>query len=74
MGLHFSLVVYLIIDLAKIYLPIIALFWVTHDLFEIWLFIMSYLFLWWSIMSYLSCPIYLPYLKIYLPIIFVVGF
>jgi hypothetical protein len=35
MGLHFSLVVYLIIDLAKIYLPIIALFWVTHDLFEI---------------------------------------
>jgi hypothetical protein len=26
MGLHFSLVAYLIIDLAKCYLPIIALF------------------------------------------------
>jgi hypothetical protein len=26
MGLHFSLVAYLIIDLAKFYLPIIALF------------------------------------------------
>jgi hypothetical protein len=35
MGLHFSLVAYLIIVLAKFYLPIIALFWVTHDLFEI---------------------------------------
>jgi hypothetical protein len=35
MGLHFSLVAYLIIDLAKFCLPIIALFWVTHDLFEI---------------------------------------
>jgi hypothetical protein len=35
MGLHFSLVSYLIIDLAKFYLPIIAFFWVTHDLFEI---------------------------------------
>jgi hypothetical protein len=34
MGLHFSLVAYLTIDLAKFYLPIIALFWVTHDLFE----------------------------------------
>jgi hypothetical protein len=44
MGLHFSLVAYLIIDLAKFYLPIIALFWVTHDLFEIWLIIMFYLF------------------------------
>jgi hypothetical protein len=35
MGLHFSLLAYLIIDLAKFYLPIIALFWITHDLFEI---------------------------------------
>jgi hypothetical protein len=35
MGLHFSLVAYLIIDLEKFYLPIIAFFWVTHDLFEI---------------------------------------
>jgi hypothetical protein len=44
MGLHFSLVAYLIIDLAKFYLPIIAFFWVTHDLFEIWLIIKIYLF------------------------------
>jgi hypothetical protein len=35
MGLYFSLMAYLIIDLAKLYLPIIALFWVTHDLFEL---------------------------------------
>jgi hypothetical protein len=35
MGLHFSLVAYLISDLAKFYLPIIALFWVTHDFFGI---------------------------------------
>jgi hypothetical protein len=33
MGLHFSLVAYLIIDLAKFYLPIIVLLWVTQDLF-----------------------------------------
>jgi hypothetical protein len=44
MGLHFSLVAYLITDLAKFYLPIITLIWVTHDLFEIWLIIMFYLF------------------------------
>jgi hypothetical protein len=44
MGLYFSLVAYLIIDLAKVYLPIIALFWVTHDLFGIWLIIILYLF------------------------------
>jgi hypothetical protein len=44
MGLHFPLVAYPIIDLAKFYLPIIALFWVTHDLFEIGLIIMFYLF------------------------------
>jgi hypothetical protein len=44
MGLYFSLMAYLIIDLAKLYLPIIALFWVTHDLFELWLIIMFYLF------------------------------
>jgi hypothetical protein len=35
MGLHFSLVAYLIIYLAKFYLPIIALLWVIHDLFVI---------------------------------------
>jgi hypothetical protein len=35
LGLHFSLVAYLISDLAKFYLPIIALFWVTNDLFKI---------------------------------------
>jgi hypothetical protein len=33
MGLYFSLVAYLIIDLAKFYLPIIASLWVIHDLF-----------------------------------------
>jgi hypothetical protein len=35
---------YLIIDLAKFYLPIIALLWVTHNLIELWLIIMFYLF------------------------------
>jgi hypothetical protein len=44
MGLYFSLVAYLIIDLAKFYLPIIALLWVTHDFIELWLIIMLYLF------------------------------
>jgi hypothetical protein len=44
MGLYFSLVAYLIYDLAKFYLPIIALLWVIHDLFEIWLIIILYLF------------------------------
>jgi hypothetical protein len=44
MSLHFFLVAYLIIDLAKFDLPIIAFFWVTHDLFEIWLIIKFYLF------------------------------
>jgi hypothetical protein len=44
MDLYFSLVAYLIIDLAKFCLPKIALFWVTHDLFEIWLIIKFYLF------------------------------
>jgi hypothetical protein len=48
MGLYFSLVAYLIIGLAKFYLPIIAFLWVTHDLIELWLIIGS---------------IYLPYLK-----------
>jgi hypothetical protein len=33
MGLHFSLVAYLIIDLAKFWLPLIALLWVINDLF-----------------------------------------
>ena len=44
MGLHFSLVAYLIIDLAKFYLPIIVLLWVIHDLFGKWLNIILYLF------------------------------
>jgi hypothetical protein len=33
--LHFSLVAYLIIYLAKFYLPTIALLWVIHDLLGI---------------------------------------
>jgi hypothetical protein len=44
MSLYFSLVAYLIIDLAKFYLPIIALLCVIHDLFGIWLIIILYLF------------------------------
>jgi hypothetical protein len=44
MGLHFSLVAYLIIDLAKFCLPIIVLLRVIHDLFEKWLIIILYLF------------------------------
>jgi hypothetical protein len=44
MGLHFSLVAYLIIDLAKFWLPIIALLWVIHDLFGKCLIIILYLF------------------------------
>jgi hypothetical protein len=44
MGLYFSLVTYLIINLAKFYLPIIAFFGVTHDLFEIGPNIKFYLF------------------------------
>jgi hypothetical protein len=51
-GFAFSLVAYLTIDLAKFYLPIIALFWVTHDLFEIWLIIMFYLFTLFKIMDW----------------------
>jgi hypothetical protein len=34
MGLHFSLVVYLTMDLANFWLPIITLLGVVHDLFE----------------------------------------
>jgi hypothetical protein len=44
MGLHFSLVAYLIIDLAKFYLPIIVLLWAIHDLFGKLLIIKLYLF------------------------------
>jgi hypothetical protein len=44
MGLHFSLVAYLIIDLEKFYLPIIVLLWVIHDLFGKRLIIILYLF------------------------------
>jgi hypothetical protein len=48
MGLHFSLVAYLIIDLAKFWLPIIALLWVIHGYLEN------------ALLSYYIC---LPYLK-----------
>jgi hypothetical protein len=44
MGLYFSLVAYLINDLAKFWLPIIALLWVIHDLFGKCLIILLYLF------------------------------
>jgi hypothetical protein len=44
MGLQFSLVAYLISDLAKFWLPIIALLWVIHDLFGKCLIIMLDLF------------------------------
>jgi hypothetical protein len=44
MGLHFSLVAYLIIDLAKFCLPIIVLLWVIYDLFGKWPIIILYLF------------------------------
>jgi hypothetical protein len=43
-GFAFSLVVYLIMDLAKFWLPIIALLLVIHDLFEKCLIIILYLF------------------------------
>jgi hypothetical protein len=50
MGLHFSLVVYLIMDLAKFWLPIIILFGVVHDLvgkcFVITLYLFSLLKSW----------------------------
>jgi hypothetical protein len=35
MVLHFSLVAYLIIDLAKKICPLLHHFWVAHDLIEI---------------------------------------
>jgi hypothetical protein len=44
MGLHFSLVVYLIMDLANFWLPIITLLGVVHDLFGKYLIRISYLF------------------------------
>ena len=44
MGLHFSLVVYLIMDLANFWLPIITLFGVVHDLVGKCLIITLYLF------------------------------
>ena len=61
MGLHFSLMAYLISDLAKFYLPIIASFGL----------LMIY-----SKYDSLSCSIYLPYLKWWAGvfIIFAVGF
>jgi hypothetical protein len=44
MGLHFSLVVYLIMDLANFWLLIITLLGVVHDLFGKYLISISYLF------------------------------
>jgi hypothetical protein len=44
MGLHFSLVVYLILDLANFWLPIISLIGVVHDLVGKCLIITLYLF------------------------------
>jgi hypothetical protein len=44
MGLHFSLVVYLIMDLANFWLPIITLIGVVYDLLEKCLIITLYLF------------------------------
>jgi hypothetical protein len=43
MGLHFSLVVYLIMDLANFWLPIITSLGVVHDLFGKYLISISYL-------------------------------
>jgi hypothetical protein len=60
MGLHFSLVVYLIMDLANFWLPIITLLRVVHDLFG---------------NASLAFYIYFPYLKSWAEVffIFVVG-
>jgi len=44
MGLHFSLVVYLIMDLANFWLPNITLFGVVHDLVGKCFIITLYLF------------------------------
>jgi hypothetical protein len=44
MGLHFSLVAYLIMDLANFWVPIIASLWVIHDLFGKCFIIILYLF------------------------------
>jgi hypothetical protein len=44
MGLRFSLVAYLIMDLANFWLPIIASLGVIHDLLGICLIIILYLF------------------------------
>jgi hypothetical protein len=52
MGLHFSLVAYLIIDLAKFYLPIIVLLWVIHYLFGKRLIIILYLFTLFKVMGW----------------------
>jgi hypothetical protein len=52
MDLHFSLVAYLVIHLAKFCLPKIALFWVTHDLFIIGLNIKFYLFTLFKMMGW----------------------
>jgi hypothetical protein len=58
MGLYFSLVAYPIIDLAKFYLPIIALLWDVQDLIELWLIIMLYLFTLLKMMAGLGCPLF----------------
>jgi hypothetical protein len=59
MGLHFSLVVYLIMDLANFWLPIITLKGVAYDLLEKCLIIILYLFsllkkLGWGVLYFCS--------------------
>jgi hypothetical protein len=59
MGLHFSLVVYLIMDLANFWLPIITLLGVVHDLFGEYLISILYLFsllkkLGWGVLYFCS--------------------
>jgi hypothetical protein len=44
LGLHFSLVVYLIMDLANFWLPIITSLWVVQELLGKCLIISLYLF------------------------------
>ena len=59
MGLYFSLVVYLIMDLANFWLPIITLKGVAYDLLEKCLIIILYLFsllkkLGWGVLYFCS--------------------
>jgi hypothetical protein len=54
MGWHFYLVVYLIMDLANFWLPIITLIGFVHDLFGKCLIITLYLF---SLLKKLGCGV-----------------